>query len=371
MIGISAYVGIGHSLDEIASFIEMSAEMGCRKLFTSLQQPESDPEQVLREFPELAALAAKRGIEVDADIAPKTFEKLGISDKMDMKAVKSLGVDVARLDHGYSAEEVATLSKNTDGVVVEINSTDPMVNRRDLDMLAEKGTDFTAMRACHNYYPKAFTGLPLEVVAATNALLHEYGMTTGAFAASRYHHRVGVGEGLPTAESHRYCDPAVAVKELYILGTDTVYFGDDFVAQGELLSALAVSKDVLELRVELLPGAETVRNWLQEQDKMTTRGNYVPRWLFEEKRTQHPEKTVRYGKRFPGELEPFNNIARRRGDITIDNKLYGRYAGEINIVKDDLPADSKVNVLGRVPEEERILIDYIDRQTSYRLVPKA
>jgi len=60
-----------------------------------------------------------------------------------------------------------------------------MVNRGDLDALADKGTDLAAMRACHNDYPKAFTGLPLEVVEATNRLLHEYGLQTEVFTASR------------------------------------------------------------------------------------------------------------------------------------------------------------------------------------------
>ena len=58
-------------------------------------------------------------------------------------------------------------------------------------------------------------------------------------------------------------------------------------------------------------------------------------------------------------VEPENNKERRRGAITIDNKDYLRYMGELEIIKKSQPADKRVNVVGRVTECELFMLKYI------------
>ena len=43
-------------------------------------------------------------------------------------------------------------------------------------------------------------------------------------------------------------------------------------------------------------------------------------------------------------------LPRDRGVITMDNREYGRYSGEIQLIRASLPADPRVNVIGRLPE---------------------
>jgi len=45
-------------------------------------------------------------------------------------------------------------------------------------------------------------------------------------------------------------------------------------------------------------------------------------------------------------------IPREKGSVTIDNNQYGGYAGELQITLTDLPANEKVNVVGRMVEED-------------------
>ena len=47
---------------------------------------------------------------------------------------------------------------------------------------------------------------------------------------------------------------------------------------------------------------------------------------------------------------------------------YGRYSGEIQLVRADLPADEKVNVIGEVPAEYDLLLDCIKRGKTFRMV---
>ncbi|MFY9857009.1 MAG: DUF871 domain-containing protein [Exiguobacterium chiriqhucha] len=53
--------------------------------------------------------------------------------------------------------------------------------------------------------------------------------------------------------------------------------------------------------------------------------------------------------------------------MTVDNAKYGRYAGELQITKCDLLADERVNVLGRVIEADRPLIQSIGPGTKFRI----
>jgi hypothetical protein len=55
------------------------------------------------------------------------------------------------------------------------------------------------------------------------------------------------------------------------------------------------------------------------------------------------------------------------GYITIDNKDYLRYCGELQICKKDLPADKRVNVVGKIVEDELFLIPYIQDATKFML----
>ncbi len=54
----------------------------------------------------------------------------------------------------------------------------------------------------------------------------------------------------------------------------------------------------------------------------------------------------------------------------MDNKEYGRYCGEIMIIRRDLCADERVNVIGRVDEKGLELIDNVGRNTKFALTEK-
>ncbi|MBL1703925.1 DUF871 family protein, partial [Klebsiella pneumoniae] len=66
-------------------------------------------------------------------------------------------------------------------------------------------------------------------------------------------------------------------------------------------------------------------------------------------------------------LQPMHAIARKKGSITIDNELYGRYAGEMQIVVHDLAVDEKVNVVGMVIEEDVSLLPYVSSGKMFQL----
>src|SRR5699024_1506552 len=68
-----------------------------------------------------------------------------------------------------------------------------------------------------------------------------------------------------------------------------------------------------------------------------------------------------------GGLKPENCVERLAGSITIDNDKYLRYQGEIQITVNDLPADEKVNVLGRVIDEDCPLLNKIKGNQKFMI----
>lgn len=68
-------------------------------------------------------------------------------------------------------------------------------------------------------------------------------------------------------------------------------------------------------------------------------------------------------------MEPAQCLPRDRGVITMDNREYGRYSGEIQLIRASLPADPRVNVIGRLPELSLLLADCIQRGSPFILVP--
>lgn len=68
------------------------------------------------------------------------------------------------------------------------------------------------------------------------------------------------------------------------------------------------------------------------------------------------------------DIKPLNVIERELGHITIDNNLYNRYTGEIHILKDNLPASNKVNVIAKIIDEDLWKIKYLHESQIIKLV---
>ena len=121
------------------------------------------------------------------------------------------------------------------------------------------------------------------------------------------------------------------------------------------MSHIETANTKLSLPVALRPGYETL------YDRTFTC------------RPDSPKGLVRYQESrlyscFGSTVQPDNCAERRRRCVTMDNIGYGRYSGEIQLVRADLPADEKVNVIGEVPAAYDLLLDCIQRGKTFRMV---
>ncbi len=68
------------------------------------------------------------------------------------------------------------------------------------------------------------------------------------------------------------------------------------------------------------------------------------------------------------DVPPRGAVDRPAYSVTVDNRNYMRYSGELQVTLVDLPADPRVNVVGRVVEDDRPLVDMLGPGSRFHFV---
>lgn len=357
-LGISVYPGSA-KIEENLEYIELAAKYGFSRIFTCLISIEGkEIEETVREFKCITDLANKKHMEVIADVDHSVFHRYGVSIQ-DLSFFKSLGLHGIRLDLGFSGIEESIMTFNPFGIKVELNMSN---GTKYIDNILTYKPNLENLIACHNFYPHVYTGLSLEHFLKCSKQFKDFGIRTAAFVNSKAA-KFGVwpvSEGLCTLEMHRNMPIDVQAKHFYATELiDDVIIGNAFASEEELKMLSCVNKDLLELKVDLLPGISDVERKIVLEETHFNRGD-VSDYVI---RSTQPR--VKYkGKDFPAYNTP--NI--KRGDVLIDSSLYTRYAGELQVALRDMKNSGKTNVVGRINEEELFLLDYIEPWGKFKLI---
>lgn len=354
--GIALYPGLDNSEEENLSLLQSAAQIGIKRVFTSLHIPETNVFRLKKELKTLLALAKLYNMEVISDISPNTIKLLEM-DKFSFQSFKKIGITTLRLDYGYNVREIADMSQNTQEIKIQINAS--TVTEKTLLALKKFAVDFNKIEALHNFYPREGTGLGEETLLKQNQLLHSYGISVGAFVPSQSRKRSPLKEGLPSLESGRYLDVSLGARKLIALGVDTVFIGDSLPSKEELEALVFLKPDQVTVRMQVLTQNTKIKELLRQP--FTARIDEARDAIrAEEGRKVFSEM----------EIEPENTRERRAGSITIDNKGYGRYMGELQIIKTTQVADKRINVVGQILPKEEELLAYITpgRKYSFELI---
>lgn len=334
--GISIYAGLDYDNEANLLLIEKAADMGFKRLFTSAQIPEtSDAETFLDDFTDILTVANTNGFEIILDVNAENFAQYDIE-----------GITL-RLDDGFTTKQVADISRSRK---IQLNAS--TVTNEFLDDLLELDANFNNITALHNFYPRPCTGLDTYFFDNQNRLLHDLGIAVGAFVPSKDgKRRLPLREGLPTLEDCRNFSTDLSARFLAALGVDFIIIGDGQPTNEELQAVAAIQSDEVILQAQLLSNdlitTEILsRNFTRRADvaKSVIRAVEGRQYLKETGSTIQPE-------------EP--SIQRSFGDVTIDNENFGRYAGEVQIIQDVLPADGRVNIAAHILDEEIFLTGYL------------
>lgn len=346
--GVCFYCGTAE--EKNAEIIARAADAGIRCAFTSLQIPEESRNGLRSSAQNLLSACKKYGMDLVMDVGPDTAERLGCRSLYDLQ---NWGVTQLRLDDGYSPQQAAELS-HTFQIVFNAST----VSFEEITGWQKAGADLTRFTACHNYYPKPWTGLPLAEVAQVNRQLKTYGFQTMAFVPGDGMLRGPLYEGLPTVEAHRRrVDIVRNALELFIdAACDTVLVGDVSLSESSWAAWADLSRGFVSLPAELDRRyhylAETVHHDRRDSSECVFRS-------VESRRIPVPDREL---------LQPAKETAYGAGDILLSNTGFLRYEGELEIARVPLPSDPRINVIGRLKEEALPYLPYLRNGLGIRFV---
>ncbi|HAZ0839012.1 TPA: DUF871 domain-containing protein, partial [Enterococcus faecium] len=353
-LGISIYPERS-TFEKDKAYLDLAHKYGYKRVFTSLLQINDDKEKVLSEFKEVVDYANSLGMEVMVDINPALFEQLEISYD-DLSFFHKMGAYGVRLDIGFTGAEEAKMTRNPFGIKIEINMSSG-TNYVDNIMSYSPNTD--NLLGSHNFYPHRYSGLGYEHFVFCSEKFRKYNLNTMAFVNSQ---SAEFGpwptqDGLCTLEDHRDLEIATQVKHLILTGLiDDISIGNAYASEEELKEmAEAFNADYPTLKVDTEEGiTENERICLFDNlhSYRGDRSEYILRSTMT--RVYYKDKD------FP----PHNTRDMHHGDVLIDNEGYGQYKGETQIALKDMKNDGRVNVVGRISDDELFLLDFLKPWSS-------
>jgi len=340
MFGISLY--FTNSLEENIHILEMVSSFEVSMVFTSLHMPEQDYGNVLYDLKVIAEFCHHHKISIIADVSKKTLEYMHIKT---IEELMGLGISCVRLDYGFTEDEIINLSQRYQ---VMINASN--ISRESLNKMLTRGLNASNVIACHNYYPKKYSGLNKDYVRDQNRMIHDFGIKTMGFVPGDDKLRGPLFLGLPTIESHRCIDPVQGAIELkFDLGCDFVFVGDISCQSSCYLKLNKIGMGILPLEVEISDYhyRELLKGYIFN-------GRY-----------DYSDYTVRCN---PSRSDPLLNVRPNpveyqgiihTGDIYVTNTENPRYLNEIEIAKRDLVHMEDVNIIGHVKGKSISNLEYL------------
>lgn len=351
MIGVSIYLS-KERVEKQEEWLKVAKENGFLSIFTSLHIPEDDPNTYKELIQILGKQALENEMELMVDVSPKSLHHLGISYE-NVEELLEWGITGLRMDYGITPKEIASVSHKMKVALNASTITEPFWK----ELLAEN-IRVDRVEAWHNFYPRPETGLAKSFLQKQNQYLHECGIKTMAFIPGDGEKRGPLYESLPTLEKHRNMRPLEAYLELVQeCDVDKVLIGDISGSLKSVQEIAIASNGIIPVRYQSFINDSEV---LKVVEQVHTNRLDPARDVIRSVESREGNKVV---------LQPMNTISRKRGSITIDNELYGRYAGEMQVVVHDLPVDEKVNVVGMVMEEDVCLLPFINAGRKFQLIP--
>lgn len=357
-IGISLYPNFASEKENL-DYLEIAAKYGCDILFIALLGAKGTRDEIINHYKVYTKKAKDLGFEIIADVNPQIFKKLGVNasifnGEIDLSFFEELQIDVIRLDYGMSAMEEAYLTKNKFGIKICMNAgglNDHIGN------VIEAGGEKSMLLGCHNYYPHRFTGIILDRFIEATKIWKKHNIRCQAFITSQENDAFGpwpVTEGLPTLEMHRNLPIDVQFKHLLMMDNiDDIIIGNCFASEDELKVLQKSNTSIIEFHVDLVEGLpQSMKERLSLQ---LSRRNDINEYLIRSLESRLKK----------ADTPPFNTVDIKKGDVLIDNDLYGQYSGEVQIALRDMPNSGKTNVVGRIKEDEIMLLDYLAGGQSF------
>ncbi|WP_071131417.1 DUF871 domain-containing protein [Enterococcus timonensis] len=357
-LGISVYPERS-TFEKDAAYLDLAHQYGFKRVFTSLLQIKDDQEKVLAGFKKVVDYANSLDMEVMVDINPDLFGQLGITYD-DLSFFHKLGAYGVRLDLGFTGAEEARMTRNPYGIKIEINMSQ---GTNYVDNIMSYSPNTNNLLGSHNFYPHRYSGLGYDHFVYCSEKFRKYNLNTMAFVNS---HAATFGpwptqDGLCTLEEHRELELATQVKHLMLTGLiDDISIGNAYASEEEL-QAMSEAFNAAYPSLKVVPAediTEDERICLFENMHAYRgdRSDYLLR--------SSSTRVIYADKPFPAH----NTVDMTRGDVLIDNVKFGQYKGETQIALLPMKNDGRVNVVGRVADDELFLLGFLKPWSNFKMI---
>lgn len=333
--GISLYLQEG--IEKNSKILNKAIQSNISYVFTTLNIPEKSNKDILNELKDLANLCYENKVKLMVDISPQIFKLLNLADIDDLL---KFNINCVRLDYGFTGKEISILQDKFEIILNASTLNDDVMLGYGND-----GVDLSKIVACHNYYPKEWSGLDQDQVLSKNRLLKKYNIKSMTFVCGD-EKRGPLFAGLPTVEEHRHGSFSKSLwSSKYDLESDIVVIGDIDLNEENWGIFTKYQQNVVILNGEIDKEHSQIYDMIYHDRRDSS--PYVLR--FSESRIKNViENSL-----------PRNTIERNTGAICLSNIEYGRYSGEIEIARKNIPSDKRVNVIGMIVDDSIELLEYV------------
>ncbi len=306
-------------------------------VFTSLHIAEEFDDTYKSRCENMCSFLNSVGYTIIADVSKRTLDYFGETSIVNL--AKKLHISVLRLDFGFDIDEIRSITQE---MPVCLNAS--TLDTKTISALKKNAKKIYAM---HNYYPRPETGLDEVYFSSINERLIENDIEVFSFIQGDILLRAPLQQGLPTLEKHRGVSPYAAFVDMMLTHkVSAIFVGDGIISKRDY----AFIRYFLDTGLLTLPIKMEAKNIDLYEKVFTVRDDSPYRIMRLLESREYATKGT--------DIEVYNTVDRNVGCVTIDNERYGRYSGEIQIVRENLKADEKVNVIARVPSEYHLLLKH-------------
>ena len=374
-LGVSLYPE-QEKMEDIDNYLALASKYGFTKVFTSMFSVDGTKEEIIEYFKNFTSIAHKYGMVVSGDCNGMFIEKMGASEK-DLSVFKEMGIDIIRMDFSFRDERDAILINNKEGIGIEMSTSFIDV----IEKAIANGANPSNITTCHNFYPQRYSAPTLEAINKLNNYWKEKQIKCAIFISSQEKGTHGpwpVSDGLPTIEEHRNMPIESQLKHCISLkNIDEVIIGNAYASEEEFKKIAEVMEkafinvprnDAMGFMADLMPHGDITRIPLKiKLDENIT--DLEKEVLFKFPIHNDMGDCLNYMLRsrmtrfiYKKASIPARKTEKKlytRGDVVIVNDNLKHYGGEVQIVLKDMEVDGQRNLLGRIAEEEMILLDQL------------
>lgn len=340
---IAVYPGNEECSGKRARYIETARSFGMNEVFTTLHLPEQSFDRQVEDVLGISRISRQFNMDLTVDIGGGCIRRI-LSDADALRRLKDARIQFLRLDYGNTQEDIAKLAAllPVRGFVMNASTCTAEEAAAEAAFLKSLRPDME-LRACHNYYVRPETGLDVSFAAHQKKIFDDLRIPVYFCVPGHQHPRGPLFTGLPTMESHRQKNLELVLLDLIVnwqakgLLLADEYFGDEeLAAVSRICAGLPVPVTV---RFDAEASAEEKKIILGRHHFRYDSNGCVLR-----------SQSSREMAEFASQVTPHHCTSRPRGAVTVDNRDYLRYSGEMQVVESGLEADPKVNVAGCVDE---------------------